>query len=229
MRFNDALFAVAGAGGAPAWTPAMLPSLVLWAPAYAGLTHSGDGTAITACVDQAPSPHTITVNGSPIYNAADPDFNGQPSVTHSVSNHFTASAFDKASKAFFAGVFRVTSAADCVFVDGLLLDANRGAIARQNSDGKLVGVPGGAVGSALSVGTTYRIQMPLDGSTQCRVNGANIGTLSQSVTGTGIRIGSAFSGVANLHKKGDFIICSSVPSSGDMDALDAYWSGLYVP
>jgi len=70
------------AAGAAAFDPLSVGTPLLWIDAANGVTHTGDGTPVTAIADQAAGTMTVTVPGAkrPTYDLADANYNNAPTI-----------------------------------------------------------------------------------------------------------------------------------------------------
>jgi hypothetical protein len=78
-----------GAGSNPIFLPPVIPGLIVWLRADQGITLSGGN--VTVWADLSGNGNSTTAGTSGAWNASDPQYNGQASITfvHASSNHLT--------------------------------------------------------------------------------------------------------------------------------------------
>ena len=220
-----AMLRAVASGGAPAWTSTDLPNRLGHLIAGTGMTLAG--SIVTGWADQSPSPKAVTFTASPLYDAADVDLNGRPSVQ--VSGRIEI-AVDRADIALMAAVLYVPSTTAAYGWDGAVSGASRvycycttSVIANAFPSGTTTLATG-----IYSGGGRRRLIVPYDGTTASRIDGVSRGTMTANVSsGTGMAVGSSFV-PGSASTVSEWIALGPGYTAGDLDNLQAYWEGIYA-
>jgi hypothetical protein len=203
-----------GPPGAEAFTYADVPDQLIRINSLEG-SLGFSGATLTSVTDKSAAAQTVNVTSSPTYNATTANLNNAPSWTNGL---VVAPNIARTSVRFAALVFEIVSGTTLVMLDGTSA-SNRLTVSRTT-----LGDVSVSTGTTLTIGdlTTGRkiLILALDGATQSRWNGSDVGITNHSVVGTGMAFASNY--VAGGDVTMAFaMLCSSVPSAEVRSSLES--------